>query len=110
MKMPGADRAFVDIAKLRDYCLNPLHPRGRHKARMFAERLSLNAARGDALRDALLVAAHQFPAIPGEHDGFGQRFVVEFPMDGPKGSVLIHSSWIVRKDEDFPRLTSCYVA
>ncbi len=29
MRMPGADKAVVDIAKLRDYCLNPLHPRGR---------------------------------------------------------------------------------
>jgi len=110
MKMPGADKAFVELAKLRDYCLNPLHPRGRHKARVFAERLALTAARADILRDALLVAAGRFPAIPGETDGFGRRFVVEFPMDGPKGSVLIRSSWIVRKDEDFPRLTSCYVA
>jgi len=110
MKMPGADKAFVDLAKLREYCLNPLHPRGRHKARVFAERLALTAARAETLREALLVAARQFPAIPGEHDGFGRRFVVEFPMDGPKGSVLIRSSWIVRKDEDFPRLTSCYVA
>lgn len=110
MKMPGADRAFIDLTKLRDYCLNPLHPRGRHKARVFAERLSLTAARAETLREALLVAARQFSAIPGEHDGFGRRFVVEFPMDGPKGSVLIRSSWIVREDEDFPRLTSCYVA
>ena len=110
MRMPGADKAFVDLAKLREYCLNPFHPRGRHKARVFAERLALTAARAETLRDALHVAVRQFPAIPGEHDGFGRRFVVEFPMDGPKGSVLIGSSWIVREDEDFPRLTSCYVA
>jgi len=110
MKLPCADKAFVDVAKLRDYCLNPLHPRGRHKARVFAECLAFTAEHADVLREALLVAARQFPAIPGEQDGFGQRFVVEFPMDGPKGSVLIRSSWMVRKDEDFPRLTSCFVA
>jgi len=98
MNMPGADKAFVDLAKLRDYCLNPLHPRGRHKARVFAERLALTATRAETLRDALLIAACQLPAIPGESDGFGRRFVVEFPMDGPKGSVLIRGSWIVRKD------------
>ena len=26
MKLPHAEQAIVDIAKLRDYCLNPLHP------------------------------------------------------------------------------------
>jgi len=110
MKVPGADKAFVDVAKLRDYCLNPAHPRGRHKARVFSERLALTANRAEILREALLAALRRFPAIPGERDGFGRRFVVEFPMDGPNGSVVIRSSWIVRKDEDFPRLTSCYVA
>jgi len=34
MKLPGGERANVDVAKLRDYCLNPTHPRGRHKARV----------------------------------------------------------------------------
>ncbi len=31
MKLPNAERAVVDLAKLRHYCLNPTHPRGRHK-------------------------------------------------------------------------------
>lgn len=109
MKLPGAERAFVDSAKLRDYCLNPLHPRGRHKARVFAERLALIPERSGTLRDALLAAARRYEAIPGENDGFGRRFVVEFPMNGPQGPVMIRSAWIVRKGEDFPRLTSCYV-
>lgn len=41
VKIPNAARAIVDIEKLRDYCLNPEHPRGRHKARVFARRLGL---------------------------------------------------------------------
>ena len=36
MKLPNGDRAVIDIAKLRDYCLSPDHLRGRHKARVFA--------------------------------------------------------------------------
>jgi len=35
MKVPNADRAVVDIRKLRDYCLNLLHDEGKHKARLF---------------------------------------------------------------------------
>ena len=35
----NADRAVVDERKVRDYLVNPLHPWGRHKARMFAAAL-----------------------------------------------------------------------
>ena len=33
-KLPNADRAVVDLGKLRDYSLNPLHEVGKHKARV----------------------------------------------------------------------------
>lgn len=35
MKLPNAERAVVDVRKLRNYCLNAEHPRGQHKARVF---------------------------------------------------------------------------
>ena len=57
MKLPGAERAIVDIAKLRDYCLDPHHPRGRHKARVFASALGLTQADAEILREALLAGA-----------------------------------------------------
>jgi hypothetical protein len=57
MKLPSAGQAIVDIEKLRDYCLNPQHPRGRHKARVFASRLGITAKHADMLRSALVRAA-----------------------------------------------------
>ena len=61
MKLPNGERAVVEIEKLRSYCLNPHHPRGRHKARVFA---SVGIRDGDAgeLREALLRAALQAEA------------------------------------------------
>ncbi len=109
MKLPNAGRAIVDIAKLRDYCLNPQHPRGRHKARVFASALGITAKHAEILRDALLDAAFSEDAVPGEHDAFGARYVLDFEMHGPSGRASIRSSWIVRLGETFPRLTSCYV-
>jgi hypothetical protein len=41
MRLPNGDQAIVEIVKLRDYCLSPTHPRGRHKARVFAAVLGL---------------------------------------------------------------------
>lgn len=110
MRMPGADRAVVDIAKLRDYCLNPKHPRGRHKARVFSDKLGLTAEDAGVLQSALLAAAREEVVIPGESDRFGRRFVVELLMEGPRGRATVRSAWIVLAGEDFPRLTSCYVA
>lgn len=36
----------VENRKLRDYCLNPHHPVGKHKARVFSSQLGIE--RGDA--------------------------------------------------------------
>jgi hypothetical protein len=58
MKMPDRDAAIVDRQKLTGYCLNPKHPRGRHKARVFAT-LGFTAENADALRVALLMAGRQ---------------------------------------------------
>ncbi len=56
MILPNPERAFVDLAKLQDYCLNPEHQRGRHKARVFAAALGLTADQAEQLREALLIA------------------------------------------------------
>ena len=68
MKLPNPDRAVVDIAKLRDYCLNPEHPRGRHKARLFAAKLGLTADHAETLREALLAAALNREAAAAQRD------------------------------------------
>jgi hypothetical protein len=109
MRLPYPERAIVDIEKLRGYCLSAEHPRGRHKARVFAARLGLTAGDAELLRNALLGATRTCDAVPGELDGFGQRYVVEFTMDGPERGALIRSTWIVRRGERFARFVTCYV-
>jgi len=110
VKLPKGDRAVVDLTKLRDYCLNPAHLCGRHKARVFAATLGVTARQAELLRAALLQAARDSEeAVLGEEDGFGKRYVLDFNMAGPKASGSIRALWIVRMNEAFPRLTSCYV-
>uniref|UniRef100_Q02B59 DUF6883 domain-containing protein n=1 Tax=Solibacter usitatus (strain Ellin6076) TaxID=234267 RepID=Q02B59_SOLUE len=78
MQLPGGDNAIVEIAKLREYCLDPQHPRGRHKARVFAAALGLAQADAESLREALLGAAREADALVGESDEYGDRFTVDF--------------------------------
>ena len=109
MRLPNGERAVVDIQKLREYCLSLGHPRGRNKARVFAAALGLTADDAATLRVALLEAARTEEAHPGHLDGYGRRYVVDFSMEGPRGVVRVRSAWIIRTDEDFPRLTTCHV-
>src|SRR6266704_4504532 len=70
----------VDIAKLRDYCLNDGHPRGRHKARVFRSRLGMTAADAETLRQILLQAVEEREdeLTAAEADEYGQRYVLDF--------------------------------
>ena len=109
MKLPGGDGAIVDIAKLRNYCLDPQHPRGRHKARVFAATLGLAQTDAECLRDALLRAAREADALVGESDEYGDRFTVDFELNRGNRRSVVRSAWIVLRDETAPRLTSCFV-
>jgi hypothetical protein len=109
MKLPNGKEAFVDIEKLRRYCLNPYHLRGKHKARMFSSILGLTLKDAEKLRKTLLEAAKDGDAVPGTEDQYGKRYIIDFMMTTTKGQAKIRSTWIVLRYEDFPRLTSCYI-
>ena len=89
MKMPGGDAAIVDREKLTGYCLNPEHPRGKHKARVFATALGFTAENADLLRAALLTAAATADAQPAASDRFGDRYVIEFEIEGARGARVL---------------------
>ena len=108
VKLPNSGDAVVDVRKLRDYCLSPRHPRGRHKARVFVSALGLTANDAEELRAALLSAALSEEAVPAENDEYGERYMLDFEMETEVGEATVRSSWIVRRGEGFPRLTSCW--
>jgi len=109
LKLPNADRADLGT-KLEDYSLNLLHREGRHKARVFLSALGISLENADVLRRALLNAARGSDQVePRGDNGFGQVFVLRFPMETASGSAVVLSVWIIRHGEDFPRLTNCYI-
>src|SRR5258706_11692230 len=108
MQLPNGERAIVDEAKLRDYCLNEAHARGKHKARLFRTRLGITVLQVELLRNAILRAAKTEDANPGDSDQYGDRFSVDFEMTGPSGRARVRSAWIILAGEAFPRLAGCY--
>ena len=109
MKLPNSDRVTADIRKLTQYALNPEHDDGRHKAHLFQKLLGIGVEHAEELRIALLNAAAQGEALVGRQDQYGQRYTVDFEFTGPKGREMIRSVWIVRKQESFPDLVTCYI-
>ncbi|HXH12710.1 MAG TPA: hypothetical protein VNP04_23455 [Alphaproteobacteria bacterium] len=64
----------MDLRKLRDHCLNPLHDEGKHKALRFAAALGMTDADAEQLRAILLQAVTIHDAHEGYHDAYGQRY------------------------------------
>jgi hypothetical protein len=109
MKLPNAERAFVDIAKLRDYSLDTEHNEGKHKARVFTAALGLALDDAEWLREKLLAVARNEDCRLGRKTEFGQRYMIDFALSREEKSARLRSVWIVRTGEDFPRLVTCYV-
>jgi len=76
---------------------------------LFSEILGPTAYDAEALKEALLEAASTEDAMFIEADDFGQRYTLDFQMQGHEGSAAVRSLWIVRRGEDYPRLITCYV-
>ncbi len=72
-KLPNAERAVVDIAKLRAYSLNPTHDVGKHKARVFRAALGLTMDDAEWLRERVLEAARAGEAVAGPASPFGEK-------------------------------------
>ena len=80
-KLPNGSRAVVEIPKPRDYCLNPLHEDGKHKARVFAAALGLGPAHAEWLRDRLLEAAVAEQALVVSETRFGTLYGVRLLIE-----------------------------
>ncbi|MHB8492634.1 MAG: DUF6883 domain-containing protein, partial [Solirubrobacteraceae bacterium] len=56
MRLPKAEQARIPTEKLVRYALDDTHPRGQHKARVFASTLGITASDWRHLHDQILAA------------------------------------------------------
>jgi hypothetical protein len=81
---------------------------GKEKARVFAAAPGLRKEDAGWLRERLLEAAHGEADLRGKIT-FGTLYMMDFELKTKCGEATVRSGWIVKKDEDFPRLTTCFV-
>lgn len=109
MKLPNDHLAVVDPRKLVDYCLNPSHEEGRHKARVFASALGIGPEDADWLCKEILVAIASADAAVESVGPYGMRYVVDIEIRRQDQVAWVRTAWMVRTGETIPRLTTCYV-
>ena len=109
MKLPNPEQAIIDSQKLSGYCLNPTHPDGQHKARVFRSALGMQQEDEEELVNALKEALKNHNAIFERENNYGRKYIIDFQMTRGDKQAIIHSVWIVRFEENFPRLVTCYI-
>jgi hypothetical protein len=107
--VPNAENAAIDANKIFEYALNPDHPVGGNKARVFKSALGFTRENGDDLMAQLLDGVRTNKAIPGKIDQYGSRFTVDIPVTGPSGNGIVRTGWILKPGSTTPNLTTLFV-
>jgi len=110
MILPNHRNAVIDLEKLRDYCLNPKHPRGKHKSRVFESALGMVRDDAEMLQQLILGGILGAECVVGVADQYGERYFADFEISHRGHSAIIRTAWIILRAENFPRLTTCYVS
>lgn len=108
MKIPNADKAVVDVRKLSEYALNSEHRVGKNKAKLFAALLDIDVHDADAFAKYLIEIIVTEDAELRVLDEYGQRYQIDFLATWRGNKAMVRTAWIIRDDEDFPRLVTCY--
>jgi len=108
-RVPNAHQAEVDPRKLTDYALNPEHPVGGNKAKVFESATGFNKSNYEDLLEQLKTGVQNTDATVGKVDQYGQRFTVDIEVTGPKGTATVRTGWIVKPDNPNPTMTTLFV-
>jgi hypothetical protein len=108
-QLPRAGEAIIPTDKLVGYALNPEHPRGRHKARVFVAALGIRQSDWRYLHDQLLEGVLGAPVRGTRITPHGVLYDVLIEVDGLNGATKrVATIWLVHEQRP-PRLVSTWV-
>ena len=106
-KLPHGHQAYLGN-KIEEYCLNPNHQKGKHKAILFQAKLGITLENADILKTAIKQAAITETVVIRKTNEYGTHYNMKFLLKTDVGESLILVAWIIRTNENFPRLTNSY--
>ena len=105
-QMLGAERAYVESAKITDYLLNPDHPIGGDKA-AYLMRFGFRRSSWMALEGALLAHAIEGEVVSERETPYGRHFAVEGRLSTPDGrDPMVRTVWMVALGDPRPRFVT----
>lgn len=108
MRLPGAERAIADAAKIRDYLLSPEHSVGRFKATFFAS-LGYTRTEWARLQKDILELCRFGKTTIGHSSVYGQKYEVRGTLNGPSGRRReVVTVWVILIDEDAPQFVTAF--
>ncbi|MCR6109450.1 hypothetical protein HXA35_03765 [Bacillus sp. A301a_S52] len=108
--IPNFNKATIDPRKLTDYALNPNHPVGGNKAKVFESALGYNQSNANQLMEQIQKNLANTPATLGKADQYGQRYTVDLLINGPNGkTATVRTGWIIKSGSDTPEMTTLFV-
>ena len=106
MALPNADKAIIPLEKLREYILNPNHPKGKHKARAIRNATGLEAKDGEWIRNQIRAQIPQTIVFDQRVTSFGIGYNIVVSISGPLGTLTVQTRWIVKEGDHVPRFTT----
>ncbi|MGK7953830.1 MAG: DUF6883 domain-containing protein [Crocosphaera sp.] len=107
MKLPNGHQADLGD-KIESYCLNFNHQKGKNKATLFQKKLGINLNNANILKKAVKQAAINESVIVRKVNEYGTHYNMKFLLKTDVGESLILVAWIIRTNDNIPRLTNCY--
>ena len=103
-------RVIIDPRKLTGYALDPDHPLGCHKARVFQQVLGFTKDNYETLLEQIERHALTAEAILKRTDAYGNHYFVDVEIIGPQGQqAVVRTGWFVATNSDEAWLTTLYV-
>lgn len=107
-KLPNGENAIIPPEKLVNYCLNPYHPRGKDKARVFSSVLGITRDHADQLAALIFQAAIEGEITRETTTAFGRYFRVDWPVPSRR-DIVLRTIWEIAVGETLPRLVSAFI-
>ena len=105
VKLPHHDGVQIDIRKVTDYLLSPVHPVGRFKARVF-KAVGFDVASAEAFVAEVRRIASEGDVSEVEDFEFGRKYTVPGELRGPIGGARVLTVWIQDSGREDVRLVT----
>ncbi|MBM2622952.1 hypothetical protein JIG36_46380 [Actinoplanes sp. LDG1-06] len=103
---PDFRDAEIDSNKITAYAMNPDHPVGKNKYRVIHSATGLEPGDAALVEQQIRDGIAQGTPILAKPDEYGQRWGVNVPLTGPRGTIIVRTAWIVDVGSTTPRLVT----